>query len=113
VSLSVRLLLVAQVKLKMKKYQVLVRGENFLIDLDGECQKVGFYTTRFVEAEDEEGAELAAMDALRGDPKLTKGVLNAKTDPPLMYAEEVEEVGSFEGLPAAGMGFAFYPQEEQ
>jgi CO dehydrogenase/acetyl-CoA synthase gamma subunit (corrinoid Fe-S protein) len=95
----------------MKKYRVLIRGENFLINLDGVNQKVGFYTTRFVEAGNEAAAEHAAMDVLRGDPELVKGVLNEKVDPPMMYAEEVEELESFEGLRVAGTGFAFYPDE--
>lgn len=59
----------------MKKFKVFVRGENFLINLDGVEQKMGFYTTRFVEAENEVAAEYAVMDILRSDPKLIKGVL--------------------------------------
>lgn len=93
----------------MKKYKVLVRGENFLINLDGVKQKVGFYTTRFIEARDEEDAENAVMEMLRADPKLIKGVLNEKSDSPIMYAEEIEELESFEGCPVPGGGFAFYP----
>lgn len=94
----------------MKKYKVFVRGENFLISLDGVNQKMGFYTTRFVEAEDNEAAEYAVMDMMRSDPKLVKGVLNEKSDPPMMYAEEIEELESFEGFPVPGTGFAFYAE---
>ena len=97
----------------MKNYQVFVRGENFLINLYGVNQKMGFYTTRFVEAENEEAAEYAAMDMLRGDPKLVKGVLNEGSDPPMMYAEEIEELKSFKGFPVPGTGFAFYPEESE
>ncbi len=95
----------------MKKYKVFVRGENFLINLDGVNQKMGFYTTRFVEAESEEAAESAVMDLLRSDPKLIKGVLNEESDSPMMYAEEIEELKSFKGFPVPGTGFAFYPEE--
>lgn len=94
----------------MKKYKVFVRGENFLINLDGVNQKMGFYTTRFVEAENEEAAEYAVMDMLRSDPKLVKGVLNEGSDPPMMYAEEIEELKSFKEFPVPGTGFAFYPE---
>jgi hypothetical protein len=94
----------------MKKFRVFVRGENFLINLDGVEQKLGFYTTRYVEAQNEEAAEYVVMDMLRGDRKLAKGVLNDKSDPPMMYAEEVEEIDSFEGFPLPGTGFAFYPE---
>ena len=95
---------------EMKKYKVFVRGENFLINLDGVNQKVGFYTTRFVEAEDEKAAEYAVMDMLRGDLKLVKGVLNERSDPPMMYAEEIEELKSFKGFPVPGTGFTFYSE---
>ena len=53
------------------------------------------------------------MDILRGDPKLAKGVLNVKSDPPMMYAEEVEELDSFEGFPLPGTGFVFYPEVKE
>ena len=96
----------------MKKFRVFVRGENFLINLDDLEKKLGFYTTRYVEAHNKEAAEYVAMDMLRGDPKLAKGVLNDKSDPPMMYAEEVEEIDSFEGLPLSGTGFAFYPDKK-
>lgn len=97
----------------MKKFRVFVRGENFLINLDDVEQKLGFYTTRYVEALNEEAAEYVVMDMLRGDPKLAKGVLNDKSDPPMMYAEEVEEIDSFEGLPLRVSGFAFYPTRKR
>lgn len=31
----------------------------------------------------------------------------------MMYAEEVEEIDSFEALPLPGTGFAFYPDEKE
>ena len=99
-------------KSHVKKFRVFVRGKNFLIKLDDVEKKLGFYTTRFVEAQNEEAAEYVVMDLLRGDPKLAKGVLNDKSDPPMMYAEEVEELDSFAGLPVPGQGFAFYPDEK-
>ena len=95
----------------MKNFRVFVRGQNFLINLDDRDQKVGFYTTRYVEAPNEEAAEYAVMDMLRGDPKLAKGVLNDKSDPPVMFAEEVEEIDSFAGVKIPG--FAFYPDEKE
>ena len=97
--------------MKLKKYKVFVRGENFLMKFDGINQKFGFYTTRFVEAENEADAENKAMDMLRNDPKLVKSVLNEKLDSPMMYAEEIEELKSFKGHPINGTGLVFYPEE--
>lgn len=73
--------------------------------------EVGFYTSRFVEAESEEEAENKAMDMWRNDPKLIKSVLNKKSDSPMMYTEEIEELRSFKGHPISGTGFAFYDEE--
>ena len=74
---------------------------------------MGFYTTRFVEAEDEKAAEYAVMDLLRSDPKLVKSVLNERADPPIMYMEEIEELESFKGYPLRGTGFVFYREKSE
>ena len=97
--------------MKLKKYKVLVRGENFLMNIDDVNQKVGFYTTRFVEAESEEEAENKVIDILRNDPKLIKSVLNKKSDSPMIYVEEIEQLKSFKGHPINGTGFAFYTEK--
>jgi hypothetical protein len=94
----------------VKKYRVLVRGENFLMTLDGEDQKLGFYTTVFVEAQDQEDAELKAMDLLRNNEKLVRGVRNPKSDPPMMFVEEIEGLKSLPGL--TEIGFCFFQQGE-
>jgi hypothetical protein len=97
----------------MRKFRVFIRGEHFLLNLDGERRKVGFYTTRFVEAPDEREAELAAIEILRNDPQLVKGVLNERSDPPMMYAEEITELADLEGCPVPGTGFAFFTEDEE
>ena len=94
-----------------KKYKVLVRGDNFWLNLEGENQKLGFYTTRFVEAQNEDEAEEKAIALLRNDPKLRSGVLNEQSDSPVMFAEEIVELNSFDGLKIPGTGFIFYPKE--
>lgn len=94
-----------------KKYKVLVRGDNFLFNVGGTDQKLGFYTTRFVEAENEEQAEEKVIALLRDDPTLRGSVLNEQSDSPLMFAEEVVELKSFDGLKVPGGGFTFYPKD--
>ena len=95
----------------MKKYKVLVRGENFLMNVDGEDQKLGFYTTAFVEAQDEEEAEQRAIGLLRDDREFRRSVLNEQSDAPMMFADEMHEVESFEGLHLPRTGFSFFPEE--
>jgi hypothetical protein len=101
----------ARVLNDMKKFKVLVRGEHFLMNVDGVEKKRGFYTTRFVEAQNEEAAESAVMEMLRDD--LAESVHNDKSDTPMMYAEEVEEIDSFAGFPVPGGGFTFYPEKKE
>ena len=92
----------------MKKYKVLIRGENFLINLEGKDQKLGFYTTVFVEGQDEEQAERRAIRLLQDDEDFRQSVLNEKSDAPMMFVEEITELKSFEGLNLRRIGFSFF-----
>jgi hypothetical protein len=96
----------------MYKYKVLLRGQNFLLNLEGKRERVGFYTTRFVEAQNPQEAEANAISALRTDPELCDSVLNDKSDPPMMFIEEITELESFDGLTLPGTGFSFYTCEQ-
>jgi hypothetical protein len=94
----------------MKKYKLFIRGQNFSINLDGEIKKLGFYTTRFVEACDEREAEDLVIELLRQDSSLLETVKNDKSDLPMMHVERIEELDSFEGCFVPGAGFTFYPE---
>jgi hypothetical protein len=97
----------------MKKYQVFVRGENFMMRFDEQDQKLGFYTTVFVEAQDQEDAELQAMELLRNDQKLVSSSLNTKSDSPMMFVESIEELESFQGLNLPRTGFSFFSEKSE
>ena len=97
---------------RIKKYKVIVRGENFLLKLDGKAGKVGFYTTRFIEALNDHEAEETAISGLRDDPTLRQVVLNEKSDAPMLFAEEIVELNSFDGLTLPGTGFSFYTGDD-
>jgi hypothetical protein len=91
-----------------RRFRVLVNGQNCWLNIEGKPQKKGFYTTRFVEAQDAEKARAIAEEMIRRDSKLSNGLLNERDDPPVICAELVEEVGMLE--PA--YGYAFYPEDE-
>ena len=95
----------------MKKYKVLIRGENFLMNLDGRDQRLGFYTTAFVEGQDEGEAGERAIDLVRDDLEFRRSVLNEQSDSPMMFADEIHELESFDGLNLPRTGFAFFPEE--
>lgn len=94
----------------LKKYRVMVEGANFLITFDNETAKYGFYTTRFLEAENEEDAEVNAMDILREE--LADIVQNDLADSPVMFLAEIEELRSFADYPVPGTGFVWFPDEK-
>lgn len=93
----------------MKKYKVLVEGVNFLIEIDSELIRHGFYTWRCVEALDPAKAESITMEMLRGE---LKGVVkNEKSDSPMMFVEKIQEADSFDDMPLQRTGFIWYPDE--
>jgi hypothetical protein len=92
----------------MPTYAVLIDASNFLINMDGETAKRGFFTTRVVEASDPRAAEYAAVQLLREDQDLRSIVLNAKDDPPVMDVQEISEV---EAMPEVQPGKIWYQME--
>jgi hypothetical protein len=96
----------------MQRYRVLIHGENILTELDGVRQKVGFYTTVFVEAFMPADAASRAVEAVRGDARLRDIVLNFDNDPLTLSAEEIEEHESLDDVAPAKIGFALYSEEK-
>jgi len=71
---------------------------------------MGFYTTRFVQADSSESAELLAVDLLRQDKKL-RSILNWRSDLPRIFAEEIGAVHA-DDVPEIAPGYAFFPAED-
>lgn len=92
-----------------KPYRVLINGANFLLDFDGKREKHGFYTTRWVLANDDASAEAAAVLEMRNDSKLKGLILNDKDDPPLLHVKDINEDESLK----PPIGFAFYQEEHE
>ncbi len=83
-----------------------MRGENFSGRLIGQEEPVGFTTTRFVEAESAEEAEVLTVELLFGEGDLALSE-KFKTKDSKVYLEEIDEV-----LPGTEIkpdnGFAFF-----
>ncbi len=92
----------------MPKYQVEINGQNFLIDMEGQIARYGFFTTRFVEARDTADAENVAVQMLRETQRLRDLVRNGPDDPPIMDVTTIIELESFEGIENLEPGFAWY-----
>jgi len=90
----------------MPRWRVLLEGRNFWLRVDGQLQRLGFYTTRFVDAFDEKAAELMAVQLIRDDPKLGEA-LNERSDPPMICVEQVTRV-AVPDSEYANAGYTFY-----
>jgi len=95
----------------MKKFRVFLRAENCFLQMEGEVRRYGFYTTRYVEAEDRHAAEQRAVDLLRQHGQLRDALLNARNDPPKFIAEKVEELASFADVENLSPGLVFYEDQ--
>jgi len=91
-------------------YKVSLNGENFWLEMEGKHSRMGFYTTRYVVAQNEQEAENNAVQMLRDDPTL-KNILNDKSDPPMIYCEGIEVIDTFEPSTVVNPGYVFYPGE--
>lgn len=58
----------------MPVFVVMLRGEDFILDVDGTPTRLGFYTTRWVRARTPEEAELAAVTLVKNDQTLASRV---------------------------------------
>lgn len=92
----------------MKKFRVLIEGRNFRLTSEGVPKCFGFYTTRFVEALDKGEAEQRAVEAFREEGHFRGQLLNDQSDPPMLFAEEVSEIDSFDDIETMRPGLALY-----
>jgi hypothetical protein len=91
----------------MNKYRILLNGQNLLVYLEGSLQRLGFYTTRFVEGNTPDEARSIALDVIGKDAELKEMVFNDLDDPPVFLIEELKELNSDMEL-QTNPGFSFY-----
>jgi hypothetical protein len=89
-------------------FRVIVHGRNLLTDLDGVRQRAGFFTNVFVEAFTAADAESRALELVREDTGLRQITLNGEDDPLKLTADQVFEVGSFDGARPPRSGLSLY-----
>ncbi len=92
----------------MKKFKALIEGKNCYIKMDDGAQYCGFFTTRFVEADDALAAENMVIKLVKDE--LRGIVLNKKNNPPVMYVDELFEVESFGEKSTSGAGFTWFKE---
>jgi len=97
----------------MPKYRVQINGQNFLVAVDDQIAKHGFFTWRFVESASPTEAENAATQLLRDTQSLRTMVRNATDDPPVMNVVEIVELESFHGIELLEPGFIWYSENQK
>jgi hypothetical protein len=88
----------------------MLEGSNLWLQVEGHAQRVGFFTTRYVEARDPEQARSLAVQRLLAEPKLSAS-LNPAGEQPRVESTEVHELESFEGIANLQPGLSFYLEE--
>ena len=93
-----------------KTYKVLLNGSNILADFEGSVRKMGFFTTRVVEAPNASKAIVFAVSLLRSETKVAALILNDEFDPPIFIAQEVQECATI-SVEKEEPGLAWYLEE--
>jgi len=94
----------------MNHYRVFLKGQNFLLNVNGTPKRLGFFTTRFVQADNREETELLAVDLIRNDTWLRDSILNERSDPPRIFAQEISVLDASD-VPDVQGGFSFFPMD--
>lgn len=89
----------------MPPYRCSLHGTDFVYPDEPAKNRIGFYTTRWVEADSPETAEIMAVDVIRQD-SYWKHLQSFTTAPlPTIYVEEIVEVKNVTG---PNKGYTFY-----
>lgn len=78
--------------MRMIRYKVQLRGENFLLNFTGEPRKFGFQATKYLKAEKPEDAEKMAIIMIRQTPELRDTIMTEQTDRPQIVLEAIREI---------------------
>jgi hypothetical protein len=76
----------------MAQFQVLLRGEHFLLQREGKEGWFGFLKTVYVQSESADSACEYAVKQAISDPEFRSSVRNPASEPPAMNVEECTEI---------------------
>jgi len=91
---------------QMKKYKVLVKGNNYKTVVGNRTQEFGFHATRFVEAKDYIAAKMRVLELVLEE--LEQIVFNNQAGSPVIEVPQFIEVESFGDHDVPGSGFTWY-----
>lgn len=98
----------------MGRYKVLLRGANFLLSIDGDHARFGFYATRLVTSESVEQAEKIAIIRVHQELNRNHQIVKNIPDVPTVKVEKTERLGTFQFVRKKHTrGFNFHIEAEK
>lgn len=98
----------------MGRYKILLRGANFLLSIDGDHARFGFYATRIVKSESIEQAEKVAIIRVHQELNRNHQIVKNIPDVPTVKVEKTEKLGIFQFVSKkTACGFIFHTEEEK
>jgi len=97
----------------MKKYRLLLKGRNFLINDDGKHKKHGFHQNVFVDADSPRQAELSAISKIWHDKELKQITLNPDDDPPAIQLDTIWELDILDDVSQVETGRTFFIEKNK
>lgn len=94
-----------------RRFLVLVNGENVRLLGENETERLGFYSTVFLDAADELTAESVALQLVMND--LRPMMANAKSEAPTVIVDKVEEVQACPETAPRLTGYTWYVQDDE
>jgi hypothetical protein len=95
----------------MPSYEVELNGQNFWLEVDGAPKRMGFYVLRYAEASTPQDAVQAAIKSIRSHESLAN-VLNDRSDPPKIYAEDIIELSENPQSDEMEPDLSFYSEDD-
>ena len=99
---------------RAKKFEVFLEGTNVCLMIEGDPpnRRYGFYTTRWLEASDENAASETALRMVKLELDERKASGQEARDLPRIWVSEIFEVDTFKEIVAPGQGFTFFPVDD-
>jgi hypothetical protein len=96
----------------MVTFRVQLCGRHLWLDVDGERQELGFYTTRFVQAASRDEASDRALELIEQHPAVE--IQRREGTPSFaVLVEAIERLPAGQAAPPEQPGLAFFPEEEE
>jgi len=97
----------------MRRYRIQLRGENFLLNLDGEHAKFSLQATRVIKAGSRTEAERIALIQIHQELNQSSHIVKNTPDVPRVFVEKTDELKFYQFVSKRILrGFQFFSEEK-